>query len=105
MLRPRHRPERRSPSLSRPRVESVSHLASPCPRIAISGVRCPALEPPVAASDRSCQTQVVRMLAPEAFHPVIRVIARAYFRIRLESVEPIPPQGPLIIAPNHVTYA
>src|SRR5437867_2512772 len=45
------------------------------------------------------------MLAPEAFHPVIRVIARAYFRIRLESAEPIPPEGPLIIAPNHVTYA
>ncbi|PYT06036.1 MAG: 1-acyl-sn-glycerol-3-phosphate acyltransferase, partial [Acidobacteria bacterium] len=47
----------------------------------------------------------MRTLAPEAFHPVIRVIARAYFRIRLESAEPIPPQGPLIIAPNHVTYA
>ncbi len=47
----------------------------------------------------------MRTPAPEAFHPVIRVVARAYFRARFEGVGNIPSEGPLIIAPNHVTYA
>jgi 1-acyl-sn-glycerol-3-phosphate acyltransferase len=32
-------------------------------------------------------------------------MARLYWRVRFEGVQHIPPGGPLIIAPNHVTYA
>ena len=42
---------------------------------------------------------------PEIFLPLVRVIGRVYFGVRFEGVENIPPEGPLIIAPNHVTYA
>ena len=41
----------------------------------------------------------------DALRPFIRIGARLYWRIRLEGVENIPAEGPLIIAPNHVTYA
>lgn len=37
--------------------------------------------------------------------PVIRAGARAYFRIRFEGAQHIPRSGPLLIVPNHVTYA
>jgi 1-acyl-sn-glycerol-3-phosphate acyltransferase len=40
-----------------------------------------------------------------AFRPFIHLGARLYWRIRLEGTQHIPPNGPLIIAPNHVTYA
>ena len=36
---------------------------------------------------------------------MIHLGARIYWRIRLEGTEHIPADGPLIIAPNHVTYA
>jgi 1-acyl-sn-glycerol-3-phosphate acyltransferase len=41
----------------------------------------------------------------DALRPFVRIGARLYWRIRLEGVENIPSDGPLIIAPNHVTYA
>jgi 1-acyl-sn-glycerol-3-phosphate acyltransferase len=41
----------------------------------------------------------------DIFRPIIHLGARLYWRIRLEGTEHIPPAGPLIIAPNHVTYA
>jgi 1-acyl-sn-glycerol-3-phosphate acyltransferase len=40
-----------------------------------------------------------------AVRPFIYLGARVYWRIRLEGTEHIPPDGPLIIVPNHVTYA
>ena len=40
-----------------------------------------------------------------AFRPFIHLGARLYWRIRLEGTHHIPTDGPLIIAPNHVTYA
>jgi len=40
-----------------------------------------------------------------ALRPFVRTGARLYWRIRLEGTQHIPADGPLIIAPNHVTYA
>jgi len=40
-----------------------------------------------------------------AVRPFIHLGARLYWRIRLEGTQHIPADGPLIIAPNHVTYA
>ena len=36
---------------------------------------------------------------------LLRLGARLYWRIRFEGIQHIPADGPLIIAPNHVTYA
>jgi 1-acyl-sn-glycerol-3-phosphate acyltransferase len=47
----------------------------------------------------------VRLLGPEVFLPLVWVVGRAYFGVRLEGVQNVPLEGPLIIAPNHVTYA
>jgi 1-acyl-sn-glycerol-3-phosphate acyltransferase len=41
----------------------------------------------------------------DVFRPALWLGARAYFGLRFEGVEHIPLTGPLIIAPNHVTYA
>jgi 1-acyl-sn-glycerol-3-phosphate acyltransferase len=41
----------------------------------------------------------------DVFRPAIRAVARAYFGTRFCGVEHIPIEGPLIIAPNHVTFA
>ena len=41
----------------------------------------------------------------DTLRPFIRIGARLYWRIRLEGTQHIPADGPLIIAPNHVTYA
>ena len=46
----------------------------------------------------------MRLLGPEIFVPAVWLIGRAYFGVRFEGVENIPKAGPLIIAPNHVTY-
>lgn len=46
----------------------------------------------------------MRTPGPEIFLPLVGLVARAYFGVRFEGVENIPPEGPLIIAPNHVTY-
>lgn len=47
----------------------------------------------------------MRRPGPEIFLPLVRFVGRAYFRVRFEGVQNIPPEGPLIVAPNHVTYA
>ena len=41
----------------------------------------------------------------DLFRPALWLGARAYFGIRFEGVQHIPNAGPLIIVPNHVTYA
>ena len=41
----------------------------------------------------------------DTLRPFIRFGARIYWRIQLEGIQHIPTDGPLIIAPNHVTYA
>jgi 1-acyl-sn-glycerol-3-phosphate acyltransferase len=47
----------------------------------------------------------VRTPVLDAARPFIRLGARIYFRIRFEGVHHVPPLGPLLIVPNHVTYA
>jgi 1-acyl-sn-glycerol-3-phosphate acyltransferase len=47
----------------------------------------------------------VRTPVLDTLRPFIRIGARLYWRIRLEGTQHIPVDGPLIIAPNHVTYA
>jgi 1-acyl-sn-glycerol-3-phosphate acyltransferase len=47
----------------------------------------------------------VRTPVVDAFRPLVRLGARLYFRIRFEGVHHIPRSGPLLIVPNHVTYA
>ena len=37
--------------------------------------------------------------------PGVRALCRAYFRLDLRGTERIPPEGPLIIVPNHQTFA
>ena len=39
------------------------------------------------------------------FRPALWLGARAYFRIRFEGIHHIPASGPVIIVPNHVTFA
>jgi 1-acyl-sn-glycerol-3-phosphate acyltransferase len=41
----------------------------------------------------------------DLFRPAVRVVSRGYFRLDLRGTENIPLDGPLIIAPNHQTYA
>lgn len=41
----------------------------------------------------------------DTLRPFVRFGARIYWRIQLEGVQHIPTDGPLIIAPNHVTFA
>src|SRR5215510_47926 len=57
---------------------------------------------------------LMRLVAPwgvprtpvlDVFRPAVRLTARAYFGIRFEGIEHIPLDGPLLITPNHVTYA
>lgn len=47
----------------------------------------------------------MRKPGPEIFLPLVWLVGRVYFRIRYEGVERVPREGPLIVAPNHVTYA
>ena len=41
----------------------------------------------------------------DVFRPFLWLLARFYWRVRFEGVEHIPPGGPLVIAPNHLTFA
>ena len=41
----------------------------------------------------------------DVFRPAIRLGARAYFGLRFLGAEHIPASGPVLIVPNHVTYA
>jgi 1-acyl-sn-glycerol-3-phosphate acyltransferase len=47
----------------------------------------------------------VRTPVLDTLRPFVRFGARIYWRIQLEGVQHIPTDGPLIIAPNHVTFA
>ena len=49
---------------------------------------------------RSVRTPVLDM-----FRPAIRLATRAYFGLRFFGVEHIPASGPVLIVPNHVTFA
>jgi 1-acyl-sn-glycerol-3-phosphate acyltransferase len=41
----------------------------------------------------------------DVFRPGVRGLARMYFGLRLEGIEHIPMQGPVVITPNHQMYA
>jgi 1-acyl-sn-glycerol-3-phosphate acyltransferase len=41
----------------------------------------------------------------DLFRPGVRGLARMYFGLRLEGTEHIPPEGPVVIVPNHQMYA
>lgn len=41
----------------------------------------------------------------DVFRPAVWASARLFFGIRFEGTEHIPPEGPLLITPNHVTFA
>ena len=41
----------------------------------------------------------------DLFRPAVNALSRAYFGLRLEGTEHIPPAGAVVIAPNHQTYA
>jgi 1-acyl-sn-glycerol-3-phosphate acyltransferase len=47
----------------------------------------------------------VRTPVLDVFRPFLWLLARLLWRVRFEGVEHIPPGGPLVIAPNHLTYA
>jgi 1-acyl-sn-glycerol-3-phosphate acyltransferase len=47
----------------------------------------------------------VRTPVIDVFRPALRLGARVYFGLRFEGVQHIPVSGPLLIVPNHVTYA
>ena len=41
----------------------------------------------------------------DLWRPSVRTLARLYFGLRLAGTEHIPPVGPVVIVPNHQTYA
>jgi len=41
----------------------------------------------------------------DLFRPAVHAVSRAYFGLRLHGTEHIPREGPLVIVPNHQTYA
>jgi 1-acyl-sn-glycerol-3-phosphate acyltransferase len=41
----------------------------------------------------------------DLFRPGVHTLSRAYFGLRLRGTEHIPPEGGLVIVPNHQTYA
>jgi len=41
----------------------------------------------------------------DLYRPAVHAACRAYFRLALRGTEHIPAEGPVIIAPNHQTYA
>jgi 1-acyl-sn-glycerol-3-phosphate acyltransferase len=47
----------------------------------------------------------VRTPVLDVFRPAVRGLCRAYFGLELRGVEHIPLDGPLLIVPNHQTYA
>jgi 1-acyl-sn-glycerol-3-phosphate acyltransferase len=47
----------------------------------------------------------VRTPILDVFRPAVWLGARLYFGVRFEGIHRIPPSGPLVIVPNHVTYA
>jgi 1-acyl-sn-glycerol-3-phosphate acyltransferase len=47
----------------------------------------------------------VRTPILDACRPAVHALARGYFGLHLEGIEHIPDEGPLVITPNHQTYA
>ena len=41
----------------------------------------------------------------DAFRPLVRAVSRLYFGLELRGVEHIPVHGPLVVVPNHQTFA
>lgn len=41
----------------------------------------------------------------DAFRPLVRAVSRLYFGLELRGVEHIPIHGPLVVVPNHQTFA
>jgi 1-acyl-sn-glycerol-3-phosphate acyltransferase len=41
----------------------------------------------------------------DVFRPAVHAVCRAYFRLQLRGTRNIPGEGPLLIIPNHQTYA
>lgn len=41
----------------------------------------------------------------DAFRPLVRAVSRVYFGLELRGVEHIPVHGPLVVVPNHQTFA
>lgn len=41
----------------------------------------------------------------DAFRPLVRAVSRLYFGLELRGVEHIPRRGPLVVVPNHQTFA
>ena len=41
----------------------------------------------------------------DAFRPLVRAVSRLYFGLELRGVEHIPAAGPLVVVPNHQTFA
>lgn len=52
-----------------------------------------------------CHDGSVRTPVLDLFRPLIWLVARAYFGVRYEGIHHVPLDGPLIITPNHVSYA
>jgi 1-acyl-sn-glycerol-3-phosphate acyltransferase len=59
----------------------------------------------LARSGAAWHYRAVRTPVVDAFRPIVWLGARLYFRIRFQGVHHIPRSGPLLIVPNHVTYA
>jgi 1-acyl-sn-glycerol-3-phosphate acyltransferase len=47
----------------------------------------------------------VRTPVLDAFRPLVRAASRLYFGLELRGVEHIPAHGPLVVVPNHQTFA
>jgi len=47
----------------------------------------------------------VRTPIVDAFRPLVRAASRLYFGLELRGVEHIPVRGPLVVVPNHQTFA
>jgi 1-acyl-sn-glycerol-3-phosphate acyltransferase len=47
----------------------------------------------------------VRTPVLDVFRPLVRGLSRVYFGLELRGTERIPARGPLIVAPNHQTFA
>jgi len=47
----------------------------------------------------------VRTPVLDAFRPLVRGVSRLYFGLELRGVEHIPVHGPLVVVPNHQTFA
>lgn len=48
---------------------------------------------------------VIQAWLLEALRPAVWLLARLYFGVRFRGVEQIPRAGPVLLAPNHVSYA